>query len=64
MRQQVAEQVNSLLELLEHASEADEGMEVNAVMVMQGMDRIRQLLEIPSAGCDDQAALEKNEDVQ
>ena len=67
-QQQVLVKIDTLIELIEqmeHVSEADEdtSYEANSVMVMQAMDRLHQLLAIPSAGCDDQIAFAKKEEV-
>jgi len=60
-QQQVRAELDTCIELIEqmeHASEA------NSVMLMQTMDRLQQLQEIPSAGCDGQTAFAKKEDAQ
>ena len=53
-QQQVLVKIDTLIELIEqmeHVSEADEdtSYEANSVMVMQAMDRLHQLLAIPTA---------------
>ncbi|MDP1947102.1 MAG: hypothetical protein Q8L77_06335 [Nitrospirota bacterium] len=63
-QQQVAAQVNSLLELLEHAPEAEVEQWLLENVVMQEMDRLCQLLGMPSVGCDGQAAFAKEEEEQ
>lgn len=63
-QQQVVAQIEVCLELLEHASEADEDMEVNAVMLMGAMNRLAQLLATPTARCEGQTAFAKQEDIQ
>ena len=68
-QQQVLVEIDTLIELIEQmgdVSEADEdtSYEPNSVMVMQAMDRLHQLLAIPSVGCDGQTAFAKKADVQ
>lgn len=53
-----------LIELLEHASDASGDMETNALIVMHDLDRLLQLLGVPSAGCEGQTAFAVKEDVQ
>jgi hypothetical protein len=66
-QQQVLAEIQTLLELIDQmrqVPEADEdkAYEVNAVMTMQAMDRLHQLLEMPTAGCEGQTAFAKKEE--
>jgi len=57
-QQELAGQIDACIQLIEQVEQAPEA---NAVMLMQAMDRLQQLLATPSAGCDGHAT---QEDVQ
>lgn len=59
--EQVVTQIDMLLELLEHAPEldVDQWYAENFGMLTQEMDRLHQLLEMSTAGCEGQTAFAK-----
>jgi len=61
-QQQVALQVDTLLELLEHAPESEVGQWLAENAVMKEIDRLHQLLGMPSTGCDELTAFAKKEE--
>jgi hypothetical protein len=63
-QQQVVTHIDTLLELLEHAPEVevDQWYAENFGMLTQEMDRLQQLLEMPTAGYEGQTAFAKKEE--
>ena len=53
-QREVVTQIDTLLELLEHApaAEVDQWYAENFGMLTQEMDRLQQLLEMPTASCE------------
>ena len=63
-QEQVVTQMDTLLEQLGHApeSDVDQWYAENFGMLTQEMDRLHQLLEMPTAGCEGQTAFAKKEE--
>ncbi|MBA5865197.1 MAG: hypothetical protein GDA67_00705 [Nitrospira sp. CR1.3] len=63
-QEQVVTQIDTLLELLEHApeSDVDQWYAEHFGMLTQEMDRLHQLLGMSTAGCESRAAFEKKEE--
>ncbi|MEO8162459.1 MAG: hypothetical protein ABI590_01650 [Ilumatobacteraceae bacterium] len=59
-QKQVAEQIDACVQLIEQMEQAPEA---NALMLMQAMDRLQQLLATPPAVCEIQTAFAKQEGV-
>jgi|CXWL01.1.fsa_nt_gi hypothetical protein len=63
-QQQVVTQIDTLVEQLEQAPESNLGQwyAENFGMLAQAMDRLHQLLGMPTADCESQAAIAKKEE--